>query len=239
MSALRSPSVENPAAPRARRAAAALAGLCLLAGCADRNSIVVGSVPDDYRTRHPIVVGEAEEAIEIPVVSTETRLTRTARDRVRDFAGRFRSARASTIRMLLPVGAANSAAAEAASRDVVAVLRRAGIAGERILVQPYAPGEGGDFAPIRLVYATLAARTAPCGHWPEDLGETTENRNYYNFGCASQQNLAAQVADPRDLLGPRGLDPVDAEQRTNMLDRYRQGKVTAADPSPNSIDYTY
>jgi len=42
----------------------------------------------------------------------------------------------------------------------------------------------------------MAAEVGPCGLWPRDLGPTYdrehyENRQYHNFGCASQRNLAA------------------------------------------------
>ena len=51
---------------------------------------------------------------------------------------------------------------------------------------------------------------------------TFENKNYYNFGCATQNNLAAQIADPNDLLGPRRMTPADATQRGQALKRYRE-----------------
>ena len=34
----------------------AVAAAALLSGCAKRDAITVGSVPDDYRTNHPIVI---------------------------------------------------------------------------------------------------------------------------------------------------------------------------------------
>ncbi|MEP4421213.1 MAG: pilus assembly protein CpaD, partial [Nitratireductor sp.] len=40
---------------------AAIAAVALLGGCAKRDSITVGSVPDDYRTNHPIIVSEQDE----------------------------------------------------------------------------------------------------------------------------------------------------------------------------------
>ncbi|BDA82651.1 pilus assembly protein CpaD [Aureimonas sp. SA4125] len=228
-------------APRAgRRAALALvASLAILGGCADRHSIEVGSIPDDYRTRHPIVVGEDEEVLEIPVVSSEVRLPPASRDRVTTFAQRFRRSGSAAIRVLLPSGSDNSAAAELASRDVVKALHKEGIRSDRILVQPYrARGSRGP-APIRLSFATLTAKTAPCGRWPEDLGDTHENKNYFNFGCASQQNLAAQIADPRDLLGPRGIDPIDAERRTTMLGDYREGNRTSSQAPVTESTYDW
>ena len=42
-------------------------------------------------------------------------------------------------------------------------------------------------------------------------------------------NLAAQVADPRDLAHSAAPTPPDAARKSVILDRYRQGKVTAAD----------
>ena len=223
---------------RAAQTVLLLAGLALLSGCADRHSIEVGSVPDDYRTRHPIVVGEAEETLDIPIVSSESRLPVASRDRVTYFATRFKRSRSVAIRVLVPSGSDNAGAAELASRDVLKALRREGIKGDRILVQPYRPA-GLSSPPIRLSFSTLAAKTGPCGRWPDDLGNTHENKNYFNFGCASQQNLAAQIADPRDLLEPRGLGEIDAERRTTVLDDYRQGNATPSERSDSEVPYSW
>jgi len=40
--------------------------------------------------------------------------------------------------------------------------------------------------------------------------------------------IAAQVADPADLLHPRTEAPPDAARRQTVLDKYRQGAVTSA-----------
>lgn len=218
---------------------ALFAGLAVLGGCADRNSIEVGSIPDDYRTRHPIVVSEAEEVLEIPIVSSEIRMARASRDRVATFAERFLRSGSVAIRVLLPSGSNNQAAARLASKDVIDALRREGVKAERILVEPYpAAGLSGP-APIRLAFGTLIARTGPCGRWPDNLADTHDNKNYFNFGCASQQNLAAQIADPRDLLGPRGIGEIDAERRTDMLDKYRKGDRTASQAPITESDYDF
>lgn len=205
-----------------------LVGLAAVGGCANRHSIEVGSIPDDYRTRHPIVVSEAEEVLEIPIVSSEIHLPRASRDRVSSFAQRFLRSGSVAIRVLLPSGSSNEAAARLASDDVVAAIRREGVKQDRILIQPYhASGQSGP-VPIRLSFATLAAQTGPCGRWPEDIGNTHENKDYFNFGCASQQNLAAQIADPRDLLGPRGIDNIDAVRRGAVIGDYRDGNSTGS-----------
>lgn len=222
-----------------RRLGAAVFALTLLGGCANVHNVEVGAVPDDYRTRHPIVVTQAETAIDIPVSSSETKLTLSSRGRVEEFATRFRYDKVDSIRVLVPYGSTNERAAEMVSRDVVKVLQKHRIGRSQILIAPYsAVGDTGP-TPVRLAYSTLVAQTGPCGRWPEDLGETTENKNYYNFGCASQQNIAAQIADPRDLLGPRGMDPSDAQRRTMVIDKYRNGERTAAEAMEAESDYDW
>ena len=58
----------------------------------------------------------------------------------------------------------------------------------------------------------MVAEAGPCGLWPDDLGPDNnpdhfENREYYNFGCATQRNLAAMVDQPADLVQPRAETP--------------------------------
>ncbi|WP_432757179.1 CpaD family pilus assembly protein [Consotaella aegiceratis] len=216
-----------------------LLGAVALGGCANMHHVEVGAIPDDYRTRHPIVVAEAEQAMDIPVVSTEGRLTEADHERVRAFAERFNRSGSTTIRILQPSGSNNVFAADMVTKDIVGTLKASGVGAGRILVQPYPAADLGGAAPIHLAYVALSAQTAPCGRWPEDLSETSENKNYFNFGCASQQNLAAQIADPRDLLGPRGMSEIDAGRRTAVLDNYRNGELTSSDAPSTEIDYDF
>jgi pilus assembly protein CpaD len=63
------------------------------------------------------------------------------------------------------------------------------------------------------------------------MAEDYRNLPYPNFGCAQQRNLAAQIANPADLLGPRTTETADAERRAVVFDKYRQGRVTGAEKS--------
>ncbi|WP_279481038.1 CpaD family pilus assembly lipoprotein [Aureimonas sp. SK2] len=229
----------SSAARRFATAGFALATLSL-AGCAQRPDGTVNSIPDDYRVRHPIIVGEAVQDLDILVASSETRLTHADVTRVESFATRFRSARASVMRIQVPAGARNGPAAEQVARDMVRVLGRQGVPRSRIIVSPYDTGPSAEALPIRLSFSGISAGLDhPCGEWPEDLGNTYQNRNYQNFGCASQANLAAQIADPRDLLGPRGMGEIDAERRTKVIQDYRSGEPTASRPSRTESRYDW
>jgi pilus assembly protein CpaD len=41
-------------------------------------------------------------------------------------------------------------------------------------------------------------------------------------------NIAAQVANPEDLLGPRAETPIDSGRRATVLDKYRKGELTSS-----------
>jgi pilus assembly protein CpaD len=194
----------------------------LMSGCANPDGVTTGSLPDDYRTRHPIVIGEAEKTIDIPVATGDQGLTRGQSEVIAGFAAEYLRTSKGIIRIMTPQGAMNSGAASAAASDVRRLLVRMGVPKNRILQTGFAADGYGGSAPVRLSYVAIAAQTSPCGEWPADMTlNTTENRNYYNFGCASQRNLAAQIANPNDLLGPRRMTPPDAEQRGQAMERYR------------------
>jgi pilus assembly protein CpaD len=216
-----------------------LFALLLAGGCANVHHVEVGAIPDDYRTRHPIVVSQAETAIDIPVVTSDGALSFANRGRVEDFADRFRASGADFIQVQLPSGSMNQYAADRVSHDILKVLGQRRVARDRVFVQPYPAAGASGPVPIRLAFTTLVAKTGPCGRWPADLADTSENKNYHNFGCATQQNLAAQIADPRDLLSPRGVDTIDAERRTTVLDQYRRGDLTTSAPPETESDYEW
>ena len=203
----------------------ALAGLT--ASCAARpDQQVTNSVPDDYRRRHPITLAEVEHNLDIPLAAGETRLTSGNRDVVLGFAQDYKAIAKGTIAILVPQGAANSASANAVRGEVRRILANAGIPNSRIITTTYAAQSPEASAPIRLSFVGVTAITNDCGQWPSDLfGKTViDNTNWENFGCASQQNLAAQLANPSDLVAPRGMSPIDAERRAEVIRIYREGE---------------
>jgi len=209
-----------------RTAALVLVGLSatLASGCAQRHHVEVGAIPDDYRTRHPIVISEREHAFDIPVASGDTRLTVSQRESVRGIVDAYHRAATGAVRIMVPSGSPNSGAASMLSHEIAALLKKEGVPGSRIISTPYSAGSAGDAAPIRVAFLAMSAATAePCGSWPEDvLARSDENKNYHNFGCATQSNLAAQIANPADLIMPRGMTPIDAARRTNAIEAYRK-----------------
>lgn len=218
----------RPAARRLASIALVATWAGLLASCGN-SQMTTGSIPDDYRTRHPIVLAEGQSALDVPVASGDIRLSTGLKDMVRGFAQKFVASPAGVIQIQVPHGSYNAGAASTLAGDVRRTLNEAGIRQQRILMSSYAASPSGDAAPIRLSFVTTKAMTSQCGNWPEDLSDNTyANKNWYNFGCASQNNLAAQIANPSDLIAPRAMTPIDAVQRAKVISTYR-GESTGSD----------
>jgi pilus assembly protein CpaD len=224
---------------RAGCLALAVAATALLAGCtnAPRHSIIVGSIPDDYRTNHPIVVGEKEQILDLPVGASSYGMTEFQRTRLAGFLDDYDPRTAAFVAILVPSGSLNEAAAHRTSRDVAAYLRSRGVSRGEIVVQPYQSPLPDVSPPIRVSYTATKAYTNRCGRWPDDMLESTDNKHYENFGCAYQNNLAAQVANPTDLLGPRRMSPIDAENRDVAIGDYKAHTVSDKFIGQSEIEY--
>lgn len=222
---------------RAARLALAAASIALLAGCASRDSVTVGSVPDDYRTSHPIVVGDKEHVLDLPVGAGDMKLSRGHREVLGGFiAGYDRNGR-TAVRVMVPTGSANAAAASHVAGEIAGELRREGVHGGSILVDYYDAGAPGVSAPIRVTYTALRASAGKCGRWPEDMLKTAENKHWANFGCSYQNNLAAQMANPSDLLGPRKPTSIDPENRANAIDQYKARGIAPDMGDNREVEY--
>lgn len=214
-------------ATRLRSALPVLAALsvALLAGCAKRDSITVGAVPDDYRTNHPIVIAEKDEVLDLAVGASDRGMTKSQHIALDGFFSRYDRSAAPPVTILTPAGALNDVAAQAAAYDFAKVARANGVPEGRIIVTSYAASAADVSAPVRVTYTAMRAQTNQCGRWPEDLLNTHDNKHYANFGCAYQNNLAAQIANPADLLGPRKQSEIDATRRGVAIDTYQSGPI--------------
>lgn len=195
----------------------------LLSGCSylKRDHVEVGAIPDDYRTNHPIVISEQQEVVDIPVGIADERMSIAQKTAVRGFMADYDRSAASVVQLLYPTGSVNERAAAAISGQMIELIIDAGVPAHKVVTVPYQVDLPDAAAPIRISYSRMSASTGQCGRWPDDLLKTSENKHYANFGCSYQNNLAAQIANPADLLGPRKPSEINAERRGVAIDEYQ------------------
>ena len=223
-------------ANRSLRLGGALLGLSVALGACTTTSTEVAttaSVPTDYRLRHPIAIQEADRSTVIFVGHARGGLSVSQRNDVMDLAQLWLREGTGAIMADVPVRTPNARAAADSFREIRAMLSAAGVPPRGITVRNYTPDDPRQLAAIRLNYPKISAVAGPCGVWPDDLGPSTnnkdyfENKPYYNLGCAQQRNLAAMVANPSDLVQPRPETSGYTARRTYAIDKYRQGQPTA------------
>jgi pilus assembly protein CpaD len=209
-----------------------LASAALLAGCYTAREVTLESIPDDFRQRHPIVLKEAPRTLELFIGNRRGTLTAAQRAEVLSFAHTWRKEATGGILIDVPSGTPNAESGASAAKEIRSILAHAGIPARAVEVRPHPASDPRKLATLKLHYPKVTADAGPCGLWPHDLGPTYhrehyENRQYYNFGCASQRNLAAMVDSPADLVQPRAEIPSYNGRRTTVLDKYHRGESSA------------
>ena len=211
--------------------------MLFLPGCGtwfqNRHHIEVGAIPDDYRTNHPISISEQEEHLDVVVGATDKHISLAQRQVIQGFVAQYKANGSGPVQIMLPSDGFNAAAARRVQPDIVAALRKGGVSSGQIVTVSYAPPSSDGSHPVRIAYRALAASTTPCGKWPDDLTNDTENKHYANFGCAYQNNMAAMIANPADLLGPRATTQIDPAKRSAVIEQYQ----LPPRPSASEVDY--
>lgn len=79
-----------------------------------------------------------------------------------------------------------------------------------LIVAPTAPVTPGEVAPgtARIIVSRMSASVPGCPDYRRDRGPEFESSTSANFGCATNSNLAAMVANPRDLVRGQPGSPV-------------------------------
>ena len=190
----------------------------------DRQATVASVIPEPVEQRHPIVLADAPYSIDL--LPTQGRLDRGDVSRIESFVALYKQNGRGPITVMLPQGR------DGANTSVVNTIRNrlaAGGVGGHVRVGHYAPVDNSLASAVRVSFVGLKAKTATrCGEWPEDLASasslhTWQNKPYWNYGCAYQNMVAVQVANPRDIAGPRGEAESDVMMRMRAIGRVRGG----------------
>jgi pilus assembly protein CpaD len=201
---------------------AAAVGAILVAGsCSVMNDGT--TISEDGARNHPITVEPSYRDLKVQFASSADGMSSEDAAKFDSFLTDYRLHGNGSLGISVPSGASSRAAITYFGERAAA----SGISRDKILVSTHDAANGDRRVDVS--YIAYTARTQSCGDWSENEAFTLENQTPRNFGCSVQQNIAAMVADPRDLLGPGGQGPVDTARRAAVLDHYEKGEITQAD----------
>ncbi|HSC60722.1 MAG TPA: CpaD family pilus assembly lipoprotein [Rhizomicrobium sp.] len=203
--------------------AAAIAAVLLAGSCAApvNNSAVVTDDPD---MNHPIVVDTATNAVRLSFSAADAGLMPEDAARFDAFVAQYKADGNGAVNVTAPSGPTAQQTLSYFGERLAA----AGIPRSRIMV---GTRNDGDWR-VELSYAGYVAHTVGCGDWgSQQASDTASNLPMANFGCAVQHNIAAQIANPRDLVDPAALGQSDAMRRATVMNAYEKGTPSAATKS--------
>ena len=207
------------------------AAALLLTGCGVDYATTAPVASLDYKVIHPIVLAHAPTTLDVFPVG-QGGLDASTLASVKAFADRYNTKGATRLTILAPAG--SRSAGYQAVDEIRRALAASGVRGY-VAIGSYPVANSALAAPIRLSFQGLKAVVPTrCGQWPSDIasGSTNQgwsNEHYYNFGCATQSMIAAQVDDPRDFAVAEALGGSDVQMRLRAISDVRAG--TAPDTS--------
>lgn len=199
---------------------AALATILIAGSCSttDPNSVTW----EDGARNHPILVEPSYKDLKVQFAAGADGMSSDDAVKFDNFLADYRAHGNGSLGISVPNGPASRAAITYFGERAAAT----GISRDKILVSTRDVANGDSR--VDITYIAYTARTQACGDWSENESFTLDNSTPKRFGCSVQQNIAAMVADPRDLLGPGRMGPVDTARRATVMEKYEKGEVTQA-----------
>ncbi|MBE5073701.1 CpaD family pilus assembly protein [Erythrobacteraceae bacterium E2-1 Yellow Sea] len=112
-----------------------------------------------------------------------------------------------------------------------------------VLIEETAPVTSGHVQPgyARVVLTRSTASVPGCPDWSAKSDANFNNAASPNYGCATNSNLAAMVANPQDLIeGQKGTGETVIMSSTKAIDSYREqaptGKAALTETSTQGKD---
>lgn len=195
------------------------------AGCASNT----GSDPLAPMTPLSRYVLQVEPGLDrIALAVHEQGLSNTQRHALGELVARYGESGNGSIRVEAPAG--EDPAAVGQTYAVRAALQAMGVPTDRIQIAAYSAPD--PRAPVLVGFATLRAFVPDCAGEARNMGPRFSNQSTSTLGCAITANMAAQIADPRDIAGPRPMTPADSGRAAVVFDNYRRGEASSTPQEP-------
>lgn len=182
---------------------------------------------------HPISVDSQVVTMTMPLETQGSALSSMDKARLRAFSDSYLTSGYGPLTITAPEGASSDAAGQKLAAQIRDYLHETGVNADAINAAVYRVGSDRK-RDLILSYTHYVATAPVCGVWDGMRKRDYGNLRSPNFGCAQQNNIAAMVADPRDLVTPADSTSPDANARARMLKMYRAGQPTTTTTDANA-----
>jgi len=177
------------------------------------------------QSAHPITVASRLVSVEVHVARDSTELSEEDGAHVARLAADYRARGSGKLSIASPdLGGDRTVLQIAGEMSNIAMDQ--GVDPDSIELSKY-HAQSAD-APIVMTYSLYQATPSACGNWTANYAYAPLNHETPDLGCATQNNLAAEIENPRDLVVARDVKPGDQARRAYVLDQYRKGQITSS-----------
>jgi len=204
----------------------AIAALASLSACASTKApdrLVQAKTPTEHYQAKAVA-----EPREVRLAVHAQGLSGPQAEALAQFAQDWADADGGTIILRAPTGGPDAGASFRTVEGARSFLIDQGVPADRLIVTGY-DAKGAPGGVLHISYEAYRAVVPSCGKTWVNIARSMTNEVQPNFGCAVTANMAAQIADPADLVRPQRSTPADAARRAVVLDKYRKGQITASE----------
>jgi len=178
---------------------------------------------------HPIAVDSQVVTLTLNVDPTVSELSEIDKARLRAFANAYLTTGHGPLAITAPSGTLKDFEGQELAADIRKTLHDAGISWTSLAGATYRTGGNANGDALIVSYTRYVATPSECGVWKGLRARDYRNLRSPNFGCAMQNNIAALVADPHDLIEPAAMAPRDAMASSRAISDYQLGEDTTSE----------
>ena len=201
--------------------------LLVLGGCAggfNKTTVTPNSVAENY----PIMVDQQTVTLTIAVDRSLSDVSVMDKARLRAFVDSYVAQGHGPVTVTAPSGNPNDFFGQELATDIRQELHTLGVPWDAMLGATYRISSTAEAQEVIVSYSRYVATASPCGAFDEVWARNRKNLTSKNFGCATQANFAAMIADPRDLVEPSAVAAPDTVRRVEGITLFQQGAATAS-----------
>ena len=207
-----------------------LVGMLGLTACMDNYGNYFYDEPVAPQARHPIIMKKQPEIAFLSLDYSADNLNQVQRSQIERFAAFYKTHGLGPVEIDIKGWQNSTPTREYWAGKVSDVLAEMGVQSLIALQTHPKPGQGSNVQ-VNLSYSSITPTPPQCAKFSRGLEENGDNDFWENFGCAEQNNLAAMISNPRELVHPAEMGSADTERRRDALGKYRQGLISGSQRS--------